>query len=562
VKEEIQLTLKRAFEDWLREQPAELREAVFAVSVEAPPGNVPADSATSLPLAVAKRAKRPPRQVAEEILARLPAGGDLIEKAEVSGAGFLNFVVSARWLTGELRAILTKRETYARRVPSGGDRVLLEFVSANPNGPLHVGHGRGAALGDSLARILRHLGHEVVTEYYVNNMGNQMENLGASVMGRCREADPAYLDAAESAAVDARPPEDLYRGDYLKDVAKDVMARFPKGSDRPRGLEFFKKLAIGEVLQMIQRDLAAFRVSFDGWFPESQLHESGKVDEALAALRANGHLEDRDGALWFLSTKFGDDKDRVIKRQDERPTYFASDIAYHAEKYGRGFRRMIDIWGTDHHGYVRRVKAAVEALGRDPERLHILLYQLVTLLREGKPVAMSTRSGDYVTLREVMDEVGADACRFFYALRSPNSHLEFDLDLAKKQAPENPVFYVQYVHARCCSLFREAEKRGVPTDRLAEFPAPERLEPAERALLLRLASYPDVVQQCGRDLTPHHITTYLMGLAGEYHRFYESCRVLGEARETTAFRLALADGVRTIIKNGLSLLGVTAPDAM
>jgi arginyl-tRNA synthetase len=387
-----------------------------------------------------------------------------------------------------------------------------------------------------------------------------MRNLGASVMWRCRELKADFLDADENAALDGWNKDDLYKGEYLVETAREVVAKF--GADRPRGVDFFRKVGLAFMLQLIQKDLNAFRVEMNGWFSESQLYEKGTVDKALETLRAGGHLKDEDGALWFVSTAFGDDKDRVIKRKDERPTYFASDIAYHGLKFERGFERLVDIWGTDHHGYVKRVKSAVQALGRDPEKLDILLYQLVSLVRDGKPVAMSTRSGEFVTLREVVDEVGADAARFFFAMRSPNSQLEFDLELAKKQAPENPVFYVQYVHARCCSLFREAEKRGVRPGAPDGLRAPAELEPAERALLLRLASYPDVVQLCGRDLTPHHLTVFLMSLAGDYHRFYEQCRVLGDAGEATSFRLALVDGVRTLIRSGLSLIGVTAPETM
>jgi arginyl-tRNA synthetase len=561
MKEEIRDALKTALRDWLAGQPEPPAESDWSVSVEPPPSNIPGDMATSLPLAVAQKMRRPPRKVAEELLARLPPNR-LTERAEIAGPGFLNFTLRTEWLVEELRHLLRKGEAYARRVPSGSGSVLLEFVSANPNGPLHVGHGRGAALGDCLARILRHLGHEVHTEYYVNDVGNQMENLGASVMARCLETAPDYLDEAEKAALAAKNPDDLYKGAYVKDMARDLMARFPPESNRPRGIDFFRKTAMAHILQEIQKDLNAFRVSFDAWFPESRLYQNKTVDQALEILERGKYLKQEEGALWFLSTQFGDDKDRVIKRKDERPTYFASDIAYHHDKFARGFRRLIDIWGTDHHGYVARVKAAVQALGHDPSALTILLYQLVTLMRGGKPVSMSTRSGEFVTLREVLEEVGPDACRFFFALRGPNSQLEFDLELAKKQAPENPVFYVQYVHARCCSIFREAEKRGIASGAAEKFPAPERLHPAERTILVKLVSYPDVVEQCRKELSPHHLTAYLLGVAGEFHRFYENCRVLGDDRTETQFRLALVDGVRTVIRNGLSLLGVSAPDQM
>ncbi|MGQ0645233.1 MAG: arginine--tRNA ligase, partial [Elusimicrobiota bacterium] len=547
MREEVQTILFQGFQSWAREQGNPPPEGM-AASVESPPGNVAGDLASNLPMAAAKWAKRAPRDVAKELIARLPAQ-DVVERVEIAGPGFLNFFLKPSWLAGELRSLLSKRGAYGRRA-GGGKRTLVEFVSANPNGPLHVGHGRGAALGDSLARILRHLGHDVSTEYYVNDMGNQMENLGASVMWRCGELAPESLDDAEKTFVAGKKPEDLYKGDYIRDIARELLAEFPDRAARPKGWEFFKERAIVRILGSIRGDLEAFGVEMQTWFRESDLHKRGAVDKALAKLKTAGHLKEEEGALWFLSTAFGDDKDRVLKRSDERPTYFASDIAYHAHKLDRNFEKLVDIWGTDHHGYVARLKAAVSALGGGPDALTIVLYQLVSLMRGGQPVAMSTRTGEFVTLREVLDEVGRDACRFFFALRGPDSHLEFDLDLAKKQAPENPVFRVQYVHARCCSLFREAAKRGATVSGLEIEPVPAELDPRERGLLVRLASFPDAVEQCGRDLSPHHLTAYLLNLAGEYHRFYETCRVLGEPGGREPFRLALVDGVRTVIKSG------------
>lgn len=559
LKQEVQRILEDAYRAWAKEQSGLDPEA--PVLVETPPANVPGDLATNFPMSVAKKLRRAPREVAQGILTKLSTDG-AVARGEIAGPGFLNVFLKDLWLIDELRTILKKRAHYAERAPGQRDKVLLEFVSANPTGPLHVGHGRGAALGDCLARILRHLGHAVTTEYYVNNVGNQMENLGASVIQRCLEIKPDAIDESERAALAGRKPEDLYKGGYIVDIAHAVIAAHPTPASRARGLSFFRGAAVAHILQGIREDLAAFNVGFDTWFEESSLFKAGQVDKSLAALKAKGHLKEEAGALWFLSTKFGDDKDRVIKRQDERLTYFASDIAYHDAKFARGFDRLIDIWGTDHHGYVPRVRAAVEALGQDPDRLTLLLYQLVSLVRAGKPVAMSTRSGEFVTLKEVVDEVGKDAARFFFALRSPNSQLEFDLELAKKQAPENPVFYIQYVHARCCSLFREAEKRGMAAGEATAFPAPGALAAEERTLLVKLASYPDAVELCAQDLSPHHLTNYLLSLAGDYHRFYEKRQVLTDDAAVRHFRMALADGVRTVIQNGLGLLGVSAPETM
>jgi arginyl-tRNA synthetase len=554
VKTIVQEFLAKACREWSSSRGASFDQLV---AVETPPAGVSADLASNLPMLLSKKVGRPPRVVAEEIIKYLPMGG-AVSRAEVAGPGFLNLYLSDGWLVGELKDLLKKREAYARRGATG-EKILVEFVSANPNGPLHVGHGRGAALGDSLARIFRHLGHDVTAEYYINDGGNQMENLGASLLWRMEELKPGFLDAEEKAELDKRKPEDLYKGDYIVEVSKRVMAKW--GENRPHGLRPFIDEGIAAVLDMIRSDLKGFRVGHDSWFPESSLHKNGAVDKALARLKERGFLEERDGALWFLSTKFGDDKDRVIKRADERPTYFAADIAYHDDKFNRGFGRMINIWGTDHHGYVARLKAVVKALGHEDDRLTILLYQLVTLVRDGKPVAMSTRSGDFVPLEDVVKEVGIDACRFFFALMSPHSHLKFDLALAVRRASENPVFYVQYVHARCCSLFREAAKRGVDYEPQAAV-APASLDPRERSLMVKLASFPDVVEQAGRELSPHPIPNYLLALAGEFHRFYEGCPVLGADGASTAFRLSLVDGVRTAIKNGLELIGVSAPEEM
>lgn len=559
MKNAVRDILASAVRAWAADQSPAV--TTLDVSIDPAPPNVPGDWASNYPLSVAKAVRKAPRQIAQEILDRLPLGGP-IAKAEIAGPGFLNFTLSPAGLVAELNRLRSERDNYGRRPEATGEKVLIEFVSANPNGPLHVGHGRGAALGDSLARLFRHAGFDVTTEYYINNIGNQMENLGASVLWRIDGLAPDYLAEEEKAAYRAKKPEDLYKGAYLIDVARDILRRFPKGAPRRAGIPFFRDEALAFILDSIRRDLESFGVHHQNWYPESRLYEEGRVDAAFQKLRGRGDIKDEDGAVWFLSTKYGDDKDRVLKRQDERPTYFASDIAYHDEKFRRGFHRLIDIWGTDHHGYVARVKAGARALGHDPDRLQILLYQLVTLVRGGKPVAMSTRTGEFVTLSEVVQEVGKDASRFFFALRGPNSHLEFDLDLAKKQASDNPVFYVKYVHARCCSLFREAAKRGSVDSATTPVAAPSALEPAERDLLVRLAAFPDVIGQCVKDLTPHHITEYLLKLAGGYHRFYETCRVLGSASDQERFRLALVDGVRTVIKSGLGLLGVDAPEEM
>ncbi|HOW27141.1 MAG TPA: arginine--tRNA ligase [Elusimicrobiota bacterium] len=554
MREKVRATLQ----DLLKEVCPE--EAGTSFSLAPPPTGISGDLSSNAAMLVSRKMKVSPRVLAER-LARSIEGKGIVGKADVAGPGFLNVFIKEDWILSEFREILRARELYAQRPPENREKMLIEFVSANPTGPLHVGHGRGAALGDSLSRIFKHLGHEAVTEYYVNDVGNQMQNLGLSVMKQCQE-DPLYLRPSEQALVAAKNPADLYKGDYILHLARALREKHPDASARPEGVDFFREYALNEILNVIRKDLEHFQVFFDGWYRESDLYKKQAVEAALSRLKDGGYLKEEDGALWFLSTRLGDDKDRVIKRKDERPTYFASDIAYHDDKFRRGFVRLVNIWGTDHHGYVSRLKGAVKALGYEPDRLVILLYQLVTLVRDGKPVSMSTRSGEFVTLTEVVDEVGRDAARFFFALRSPDSHLEFDLELAKRQAPENPVFYVQYVHARCCSLFREAEKRGIQAADVTDFTVPARLSEPERDLLMKLISYPDTLEMCVEDLSPHHLTAYLLGLASEFHRFYEKCRVLSDDAAEARFRLAIVDGTRTIIRNALQLLGVSSPDKM
>jgi arginyl-tRNA synthetase len=555
MKSQVQNQLSVVIKDW----SATLGIVVDTpVAVEFPPSNVPGDLASNWPLTAAKRLKMSPRQTAQEVIARWVPGGP-VRRVEIAGPGFLNFHLDPAWMAGELARLVEAGPGYTRRPPAG-EKTLLEFVSANPTGPLHVGHGRGAALGDALARLLRHRGHDVTTEYYVNDVGNQTDNLALSVMRKAEELAPGTLTAEEKTLSAGAKAEDLYRGDYVAGVARDIL-RTRGGPGRPAGMDFFRRESLSRLLKAMQEDLSRFGVSFDRWYSESTLYENGSVDRALARLDKDGHLKTEAGALWFLSTRFGDDKDRVLKRGDERPTYFASDIAYHLDKLERGYQRLINIWGADHHGYVARVKAALKALGRDPDRLTIVLNQLVSLLRGGKPVAMGKRSGEFVTLKDVVDEVGRDAARFFFALRGPTSALEFDLDLAKKQAKDNPVYYVKYVHARCCSLFKEAARLSL--DGQGPLVPPAELHPAERALLVKTLSFPDVLDQCVTDLSPHHLTAYLRELAGAYHRFYEACRVLDPASPgVSRFRLTLAGGVKSVIHTGLDLLAVTAPEEM
>lgn len=513
-------------------------------SVDEPGAGIAADLATNAALSLSKKLGLPPAKIAEDIVNQLSGG--IIKSAEAAKGGYLNFVLKDSFLRTLVSEICKKDQGLA---PEGGrhsGKVLIEFVSANPTGPLHIGHGRGASLGDSLSRIYRQCGYPVQTEYYVNDVGVQMEILAHSVAAR----------AAEIRGEKISFPENGYQGDYIRAIAQEMISK---------GRDDFKVYPKQYILDWIRKDLEDFGVTFDAWFSESELHKEKKLDEVFEILKKKNLLKEKDGALWFCAEASEDeemDKDRVLRKSDGRTTYFASDVAYHKQKFDRGFELCIDIWGHDHHGYVPRVESSIAALGIPKEKLKLLLYQLVSLKREGKRVAMSTRSGQFVTLKEVVDEVGKDAARFFFALRSPNSQMDFDVDLAKKQSNENPVYYVQYVHARICSIFKEAEKRGVKfSDQ--DFTGTERpLEKAERELIKKLGFFTDVLEGCVAISSPHLLAVYLMDLATRFHKFYDACRVLDEPPAVCQERLKILQATRAVVKLGLSLLGVSAPDKM
>jgi len=530
-------------------------EADLAFSLEIPRQEAHGDFSTNAAMQIARRLGRKPREIAVELAGTIREEDrqGRIASLDVAGPGFINIVLSEEAWREVIAHALAQGPRFGASNAGEGRTVHLEFVSANPTGPLHVGHGRGAAVGDALARILEYTGHRVVREYYVNDVGNQMDNLGRSLLARYREAcgRPAAL------------PEDGYRGEYMIELARHLRA---DAGDRHADaqeeevLPLFRKEAGDRILLGIREDLAAFRVSHDRWFTERELHDRGEVAAALEELRSRGQTYESDGATYFRSQDLGDEKDRVLVRADGRTTYFAADIAYHRHKFREGYSRMIDIWGADHHGYVARMRAALKGLGEDDGRLSILLVQFVTLIRDGKAVQMSTRSGEFTTLREVMEEVGVDAARFFYLLRSYHTHLDFDLTLASTQSRNNPVYYIQYVHARISSIFREAEARG---ESLAAHPPLSILTlPEEVRLMKAVARFPDVVSECLNTLEPHRIPFYLLEVADLFHAFYHQHRFLGETPERTQARLALALAVRSVVATGLFLIGVNAPERM
>ena len=544
----IRSGIKRKLEEW--GVPGEI-----PVTVEIPRQEEHGDFSTNAALQLAGHLKKKPRDVATGLLdsIRREDRQGWFRDLSVAGPGFINIVLSDNAWREVLATALKKGERFGAAEQADGERVLLEFVSANPTGPLHVGHGRGAAVGDALARILAFTGCRVTTEYYVNDVGTQIDKLGKSLYARYQQV----------CGRKAELPEDGYRGEYLLELAREfrdeVGERYLSATEE-EATPVFRKVGCDRILDGIRRDLEAFRVRFDHWFREGDLHESGAVAAIVDELRNRGQLYESEGAVYFKSESHGDEKDRVLVRADGRATYFASDLAYHREKFRREFPKVIDLWGADHHGYAPRLSAALRGLGEDDSRLEILLVQFVTLVREGAAVQMSTRSGYFTTLSKVVDEVGVDAARFFYLLRSFHSHLDFDLTLAKTQSNENPVYYVQYVHARICSIFREAAARDVvPSDS----PSLSVLSlPDEVSLMKKVARFPDVVSESARAREPHRVPFYLLDLSREFHAFYHNHRFLGETPERTQGRLALARAVRNIVSTGLSLIGVSAPERM
>jgi arginyl-tRNA synthetase len=524
--------------------------AAFPVLVSTPKNAQYGDYATNVALGLAKVFKRPPLAIAEDLAGRIPTNLTWLERVEVAKPGFINFYLKDQAFHGTLLQVLRQGETYGRAAWGAGRKVQVEFVSANPTGPLHIGHGRGAALGGALANLLRATGHTVETEYYLNDVGTQMETLGRSLQTR----------ALELAGQEISFPENGYRGDYIKDIAREIIEENPDWSQKD--LAFFTKQGREKILKGIQEDLTAFGICFECWFSEESLYTSGLVDELIDRLRREGIFYEMDGALWFKSSAYGDEKDRVVVRSNGAKTYFASDIAYHQQKFGRGFDRVIDIWGADHHGYVPRLKAALKSLGLDAEKLTVVLVQLVNLLREGQPVAMSTRAGEFVTLRAVIDEVGKDAARYIFLTRRSDSPLDFDLEVAKKQSLENPVFYVQYAHARVQSVLRVAAGQELEAGPLSFNSLHLLTLPEERELCKTLTEYPEVVSGSAQALEPHRLTIYLGELAGLFHHYYNHNRVIGEDQELSLARLLLARVVGIVIKNALQLLGVDAPDKM
>lgn len=525
------------------------------IMIDIPKRENQGDYSANLAMLLAAAEGIPGREVAEAIRSCLKDEKELIESVAVAGPGFINFTMKPRWWYRTLGDVLSSGETYGFSDFGSGRSVQIEFVSANPTGPLHVGHGRWAAVGNALANIMEASGFRVEREYYNNDIGRQVKLLARSVYARVQQKLGNPIP----------DPEDGYRGDYVNDIA-DILIQtnheHDKGKSETECLEAFSRESLEIMVHQIRKDLEEFGIRFDHWFSEASLHKDGGVEKVLDALAEKNFMQEKDGALWFLSTQFGDDKDRVVKKEDGTYTYLASDIAYHKNKLERGFDLLINIWGADHHGYIRRMEAVVQALGYPRARLKILIGQLVTLLRNGKPIPMSKRAGDFITLREVVAEVGKDAALFFFLMRGLDRHLDFDLELAKQQSNENPVYYVQYAHARLSSVLRQAAERGIPEVDPESADLALLKQPEELKLMKRLAFYPELVEGAAEALEPHRITFYLQDLAGILHNYYFKHRFITDDIELTRARLVLVRATRIVMANALGLLGVSAPVRM
>jgi len=530
--------------------------ALPKIEVEEPRVKSQGDFSTNISMIMASQKKMPPRKIAEEIVENLDDYEGILDGTEIAGPGFINFFIKPSAWHPFLKKVHDEDSGYGASSIGGGMKTQVEFVSANPTGPLHVGHGRGAVVGDSIANILSFCGYNVEKEYYINDSGRQIKTLGLSV----------YLRYKQLTGKDVNFPEDCYQGGYIKIFAEKIRDKHSESLvelDEDEAVSYCAEIAAESILKGIKDDLESFGVKFDNWFSEQKLYDSGKVDAAIQKFSKKEIIYKKDGALWFNTSDYGDEKDRVVVRQNGQTTYFASDIAYHQEKFERAFERIIDVWGADHHGYIPRVKASIEASGHKACNFNVVLVQLVNLLRNREPVAMSTRSGEFVTLRDVVDEVGSDAARFIFLTRHYDSPLDFDLELAKKKTNENPVYYVQYVHARISSIIRKAGEEGINDTGADDTAASLLVEPEEIDLIKAMAGYPEVVETSARMLEPHRITFYLMNLAASFHSYYNKHRVLTDDNHVlTQGRLYLVIGVKKVIKNGLSLLGVSAPEKM
>ena len=543
------------------------------VMLEVPPQKEFGDFATNFAMQSARSLHCAPRQIAQAVVDNLDCAS--VEKAEIAGPGFINFYLKQNWTSDLLASIIAAGESYGNLPANDFGRIQVEYVSANPTGPLHIGHARGAAVGSAMVNLLRAAGYDVESEYYINDAGNQMNNLAASVNARYLQ----LLKLEEMGGVpedltvkqlDEMPtgipfPENGYHGYDIIETAQRIIRIYGKefvALDEKERLAKFLDIAYKEKLSGLKEDLEAFGVTYDVWFSEKSLHDANKIREAVDFLQERGYIYEQDGALWLKSTEQGDDKDRVVIRDNGVPTYFAADIAYHRNKFERGFARVINLWGADHHGYIARVKAAVNALGFDANNLEVMLLQMVRLYRNGDIVKLSKRTGETITLRELMDEVGTDAARYFFCMRSLDSQLDFDMTLATEKSNENPVYYIQYAHARISSIARQLAEAGIEAVPTSELKLDTLVAPEELALIKKMGEYPELLARAARERAVHSVATYAYELAGLFHSFYNQCRILGVDKDVQQARIALVKAVGHTIRHALGILGVSAPERM
>jgi arginyl-tRNA synthetase len=526
-----------------------------AIILEKPKEKTHGDYSTNIAMQLARIAKKAPRQIAEEIIHHVNKENVSVKKIDIAGPGFINFFMDKHYLTQLIPTIIHEGENYGKSDFGKGEKIQVEFVSANPTGDLHLGHARGAAVGDSLCNILAAAGYDVTREYYINDAGNQIHNLALSVEAR-------YFQAL---GLEKEMPADGYHGQDIieigKSLANEYGDKFVHAPEEER-YEFFRTYALNKEMEKLKKDLEDFRVKFDVWYSETSLYKNGKIDKALKALQEKGQIYEKDGAIWLKTEALGDDKDRVLRKSDGSYTYFTPDLAYHKDKFERGFAKVINIWGADHHGYIPRMKAAMEALGFDRDALEVEIIQMVQLYKNGEKMKMSKRTGKAVTMRELVEEVGLDATRYFFAMRSSDTHLDFDLDLAVSQSNENPVYYVQYAHARICSILRQSEELGISFS-ADNIDLSQITEEKEYDVLKKLGEFPQVIIEAAEKRAPHRVTNYIHDLASTFHSFYNAVKVLDQENlEQTKARLALVKAVQLTLKNALTLIGVHAPEKM
>lgn len=554
IVEQVQIRLKEEIRAAVVKANLATEEQIPDVILEIPKEKAHGDYSTNMAMQLARVAKKAPRMIAEALIENFDRSKASIEKIELAGPGFINFYMNNAYLTDLIPTVLEAGEKYGETTVGGKQKIQVEFVSANPTGDLHLGHARGAAVGDSLCNILAKAGYDVSREYYINDAGNQINNLALSVEAR-------YFQALGH---DKPMPEDGYHGADIIGIGKSLAEEFGDkyvNVDEQERFDFFREYGLKYEMAKLQKDLEDFRVSFDVWYSETSLYKNGKIDEALKVLRERGYIYEEEGATWLRSMDFGDDKNRVLIKQDGSYTYLTPDIAYHKDKLDRGFEKLINIWGADHHGYIPRMKAAIQSLGYAADALEVEIIQLVHLYKNGEKMKMSKRTGKAVTMRDLVDEVGLDATRYFFAMRSSDTHMDFDLDLAVSESNENPVYYAQYAHARICSILRSGEEQGLTADKNADFS----LISAEKEieLLKKLGEFPQAVGEAAIKRVPHRITNYIMELASTFHSFYNAEKVLdSEQPERTKARLALIKTVQITLHNALALIGVSAPEKM